>query len=391
MIHCEKSVGKTDAIGTTNIVCKSKNKRKIAFLIPNMCGGGAERVVATLSNAFADAGYDIRVITITDGECFYPLDSRVTYKAANLKVNRKNRLTKFFSQTSISLKGLKFIDKQIQEFNPDVVVVFLIKTSFMMYLLKLLGCKVKVIFSERSDPFARGKVMQFLLKTIYKKAEYFVCQGKKVADFYSYIPKDRLVIIPNPINIQAIPKELPIYRRKAIVTVGHLDANKNHELLINSFADIKKSFPEYVLEIYGEGAMRKTLQSQIDKLGLSECITLMGARKDVLERIAETELFVLPTRYEGFPNVLIEAMAVGLPVISTDFRTGIARDLIGPNNGLIVPMDDRWELSSAMKELLLDSEKRRIMSENNRQITEMLSISKVAEEWKRLIESCCGG
>ena len=181
-----------------------------------------------------------------------------------------------------------------------------------------------------------------------------------------------------------MPERL-IGEKRRVVSVGRLDKQKNFPLIIKSFAKLPDKFDEYILDIYGEGPERPYLQSLIDDEKMSDRITLCGAKQNLLSQINDADLFVLPSNYEGFPNALLEAMAIGLPVISTDFSTGIARELVLPENGRVVPVCDEEKMTEALCELLEDGELREKMGKNNREKCKEFYIPEIIQKWKDAI------
>ena len=172
-----------------------------------------------------------------------------------------------------------------------------------------------------------------------------------------------------------------------IVASGRLDPQKNFSLLIEAFSMVLKEINISVtLKIYGEGPQRNTLQSQINELQLGDKIILEGSVSDLHDRINGAALFVLSSNYEGFPNVLLEAMAMGLPVISTDFQSGITRELIGRENGIIVPVGDVRALKSAIVKILNNKIYRLKMRKNNPYVREQYNIDTIIKKWLKIIE-----
>lgn len=363
---------------------------KILFAIPRMGGGGAERVTANLANSLAEKDIDVRIVSIVGGESFYPLSGKIKLAGAGITVNRKNRIRAICSQAGNFFKAYKFIQKNIKSEKPDIVISFLVETDIIVWLTRVFGCRFYHVASERNDPTVRARFVQKILGHIYSRADLFVCQSRRVADYYTCVPDKNKVVIPNPINKYIIPVFCESMRRKAIVSVGRLDGQKNFCLLIDAFYRIQDKFPEYKLEIYGEGRMRGDLQKKIDSLGLKEKVFLLGAKSNVTECICGAEMFVLSSDYEGFPNALLEAMAVGLPVISTDFFTGVAKELIGRENGIVVPVGDVKALSEAMTELLSDAERLKMMGEANRKVVDKYSIDRITAIWEDNINRIFG-
>jgi GalNAc-alpha-(1->4)-GalNAc-alpha-(1->3)-diNAcBac-PP-undecaprenol alpha-1,4-N-acetyl-D-galactosaminyltransferase len=161
---------------------------------------------------------------------------------------------------------------------------------------------------------------------------------------------------------------------------------KNFPLLIKSFAKVSGEYPEYVLDIYGEGERRVQLENLINELGMGRQIHLKGASKQVQKDIADAELFVMSSDFEGFPNVLLEAIAIGLPVISTDFATGIARELVGEENGIIVPVGNLEKMAAAIDAMLSNDEMRHRMGRNNKEKAKKYYTKEIIQQWNEALD-----
>lgn len=361
-----------------------KNK-KILFVLPNMGGGGAERVIARLANAWAQNLCEVSIITLVNKPSFYKLDERVHFVRGNILIDRSNKWKTYWSKLIGFPSSLRFVYRTISKKHFDMVISFIPETDILVYICKLLGLRFHHISSERGDPFRKSLLRRWLLGFIYKRTSLFVCQSKKVFDYYSYIKPEAKCVIPNPIDLANLPAPInkPSLR---IVSVGRLCPQKNFALLIDSFAQIAAQFPDYRLDIYGEGPLRPALQTQIDKLGLQNKIMLKGSSPQVLKEIADAALFVFPSNYEGFPNALLEALALGLPLISTDFATGTARELIGPENGIIVPLGDKFAMAQAITTILSDPAKQKAMRNANIKKAKKYDLSIIIKQWEDALD-----
>ena len=282
----------------------------IMFIIPRMGGGGAERVTAHIANYLSENDYDVTLTTFISGESFYSLNKEINYIGASCNVSKTYMVKKYGKYHNF-----------------------------------------KWISSERAAPSERNIIYQRILNKIYQSTDMFVCQGNVMFDYYSFV--QNRCIIANPLFSLKLPEIIEERKPMEIVASGRLDPQKNFSLLIEAFSMVLKEINISVtLKIYGEGPQRNTLQSQINELQLGDKIILEGSVSDLHDRINGAALFVLSSNYEGFPNVLLEAMAMGLPVISTDFQSGIARELIGSENGIIVPVGDVRALKSAIVKIL---------------------------------------
>ena len=355
--------------------------KKIMFFIPRMGGGGAERVVANLANEFDKRGDKIIIYTPTDNKSFYKLNDSIKIIGENYSVSKK----KIIRQIVIGINGIRLwfaYSKRIRMEKPDVVISFLTETNLIA--LSHNHKKYKLIASERNDPTQKNIIMQRIIRKLYSRADVLVCQSKIIAKYYG---SSNVEVIPNPIDNSILPNYYLEERRKVIVGVGRLMNQKNFSNLITAFSLLPTSFREFTLEIYGDGVQRSKLETLIKSLNLQKRVKLMGAQKNVLELINDSSLFVMSSDYEGYPNALAEAMAVGLPVICTDFYSGTARELIGDNNGLIVPVGDSMAMAQAIVNILTNSEKREVMSKENLKIRDRLSINNIADMWYQVMKS----
>ena len=358
---------------------------KILFLIPRMNNGGAERVIAYFANEFSKNN-SVKILTLVGNKSFYELNSNVKFESLNCVINRKNKITRNYSMVKNFIEALRFISKKVNEFKPDVVISFLFETNLIVYLLKVFGKlkSIKWISSERCDPKKGNLLVRKLTNIIFMKTDLLVCQSKAVLNYYNRIKNK--IVISNPIDISLIPKPITEGNTLKICAVGRLMAQKNFSLLINAFYLLKQEANENVtLTIYGEGVLRNRLENQICSLNLEKSVFLPGKSNDVLNEIKDSTIFVMSSDYEGFPNALLEAMAVGLPVISTDFPTGTARELIHKENGIIVACGDKIALKNAMLELLNDKAKREKMRKNNLYVRDKYSVEKICRQWEEAI------
>lgn len=220
-----------------------------------------------------------------------------------------------------------------------------------------IGLPLKHVVSERNDPahFAGKRSTAIISRELIKLADAYVFQTKEAQAFYGGRIARNSVIIPNPLfNIQSMP--LSIYngeREKTIVTVGRLNPQKNHKLLIDAFSVIHKQYPEYSLKIWGEGSERNSLEEFVKEKGLEKHVFLPGVSNKVFKEIFRCSMFVLSSDFEGMPNALMEAMALGLPCISTDCPCGGPSFLINnEENGLLVDVGNKQQIVDAIIKLI---------------------------------------
>ena len=256
----------------------------------------------------------------------------------------------------------------------------------MAILLKMFGGKFRLVVSERCDPTERNFANRFFEKNFYHKADVTVCQSQKVIEFFKEKHRSKMVVIPNPIASTAIPDQFIGKRRHTVVGVGRLSEQKNFEMLIRAFSALPEKFNDYTLEIYGGGPLEDKLLKIIEEQGLTERAKLMGVKKNVMYYINDVALYVMSSNYEGFPNALAEAMATGLPVISTNFSTGVAEELIKEENGIVIPVCDEKALTKAMETMLSNEQQWASFSMENRKLLDALCEQNVMEKWKNVLD-----
>lgn len=370
------------------VLIADKNPR-VLFILPRMSGGGAERVVSMIANHLCQKDYDIGITVLVSEDSFYKLDSKIIFQSANFTVNRTNKAVRLLSLATNFINSILYIKRSIKEFRPDVVFSLLAETDIVTYLALFNQKHIYRICSERNDPTRRNQLIETILKTIYKKADAFVCQSQAVAQYYSSVPADKKVIIPNPIDLSLIPMAVKESAPMRIVSVGRLVKQKNFPLLIRSISEIIAQMPDVHLTIYGEGSERPYLEELIEHLGLQEHVELPGSTGEVHAKMRDASLFVMSSDYEGFPNALIEAIAMGLPVVSTDFATGVAREIVDENVGIVVPCADQLAITDAILTLLNNDELRLHIRKNGHSKVEKFDVHRVVEIWDDYLKHLC--
>ena len=346
---------------------------KIVFLSYLHGFGGAERQNVMLANAMAEMGHDVTLASISADNNKYTLDPKVKYiYLPDRKTNALRILTRY-----------QDIKRLLKEIKPDLTVNFWFQSAYLTALMskRITG---KVIYSERGDPGDKeySGALGFVRKLTLPRIDGFVFQSKGAQSYFDDGVQKRSTVISNPVFVKAEDYPVVEERRKAIVTVGRLHPQKNHKLLIEAFAQVADKIPEYSLEIYGDGELKEELQKQIDNLGLSTSAFLKGTSKKIHSLIYDAALFVLSSDYEGLPNTLIEAMALGIPCISTDCRPGGAREIIDDGvNGIIVPIGDSAALAVAINKLLKSNELQQSFSERGQTISVKCAGTQIYKEW----------
>lgn len=209
---------------------------------------------------------------------------------------------------------------------------------------------------QKEQTHITQKIFKIIRRILYPLSNGCVFQTKQAQEYYQNIIKCETKVIRNPLNPDFKVKPFDGIRTKRIVTMGRLSIEKNQIMLIDAFSKIAKCYPEYILEIYGDGPLRSELQQQIKTLNMENKIILKGRKDNIQQYIFDAEIFVLPSNSEGMPNALLESMALGLACISTDCPIGGAAVIIeNEKNGLLIPMNDVDALVQSIKILIEDS------------------------------------
>ena len=360
------------------------DRKRILILIPRMGGGGAERVVSILANNLCQK-YRIRIATLVSRGEFYQLNQEVELVSANYDISQGSDLSRRFSMGKNLISSLFFMRKNIKEFKPDIVFPWMKEIDLVSYFA-IKGLRgFKRINSERNDPSQRTRFYKKALAYVYRETDMLVCQTEFVAAFYHKVKNK--TVIPNPVDVKQYPSKVPEGTKKRIVSVGRLIGQKNFMMLEKAFAKIAKQYPDVTVTIYGEGPQRQMLENAIDQDGLKDRFILYGASKDVLNEIKDAAVFAFPTNFEGFPNALIEAIALGIPVVTTDFASGVAREIVNEKTGVLVPVGDVDAFANGLKELLDNPERRNYIRNHSHEVLEPFAIDKVIAMWDNLFQT----
>lgn len=349
--------------------------RKAVFLTHNLGAGGTERVIVELVKYFSTKGIECSIIRLNKREVIYSLPKEIELISLPNKFNNNviNKLWKY-----------KEFRKSIRYIKPDVVLAM--PEEIGIYAIPaLIGLNTPIVVSERNNPWVMPwkKETRLFRKLFYPLASGFIFQTDQAASFFSSRIQRKGRVIPNPLDLQRIPDIWEGPRRKEIVGVGRLDKQKNFSLLIRSFSKFYTRYPEYTLTIFGKGPLRQQLINLASSLLPENAYKFPGETSDLLNSIRGASMFILSSDYEGMPNVLIEAMAMGMPVVSTDCPSGGPAELIQDGvNGLLVPIGDVDAMSDAMSQLTASEEFRASLGKNAQDIRKLLDSTIVSEQWR---------
>jgi len=344
--------------------------------------GGAEKQIIWLSNQLAEHGYDVTLCVLNENKAPYTISKLV--KVVDLsQAEGRGRLRIW--------RRFWAFRKLVNSLVPDVTINYNLQSAYFCLGVSKKK-RGKVAYSERGDPYDKeySGLLGVVRDLTVARMDGLVFQSEGARDFFPERVRSRSVIIHNAVNVPQDRYPMPEDREKRIVSVGRLHPQKNQRLLIDAFALIAQEFPDYTLDIYGDGELHDALQNQIKNLGLESRITIHPSRKDIWDCIYKASLFVLTSDYEGMPNALMEAMALGLPCISTDCRPGGARTLINCGaNGMIVPIHDVMAITACMKRLITHPVESDQLARNARHLQDSHTEDMIYGQWNSFLSSLC--
>lgn len=360
---------------------------RVTLIIYALTPGGAERVLSIMANYWASKGWLITLLTFDNGSVapFYELDPRVQHLPMNLAGCSSNS----FGAIVNNWQRVQILRSGIINSQPDVVISFL-DTTNVTTLLAARKLPFPVIVDEQNHPaMCRvSKSWGLLRQWMYPQADQVVAITERALSYFSPQVQARGCVIPNPAMVVTRTEvaSVQLVTKPALIAMGRLDPQKGFDLLLQAFAPLKDRYPDWTLTILGEGALRLELETQRDQLGLHDRVNFLGAVKNPHDFLTHADIFVMSSRFEGFPNALCEAMASGLAVISADCLSGpreIIRDGI---DGLLVPTENVEALTAAMERLMADETERRRLAARAPEVTERFGLEQVMQMWEATIE-----
>ena len=345
---------------------------RVLFVSDSFTGYGAEHILKWLGNNLCIRGYNVTFLSLFEKD----RNRELMRMAESFNLGLPDRIY----NRNYFTTGIKFICQQCKIKNYDVVITFH-TNPFLLALFARPFCGYKLLHSERDNPYARDTVLSKLKMWLYRFSDVLVFQTEGARDFFNEDVKKKSVIIPNPILIPEL-RWRGCYS-KTLVNVGRLDIRyKRQDLLIKAFWMICKDNPEYKLCFYGDGIDKGRLKKLVIEYGLDDKVEFYGKVDNVQERLVDEGIFVMTSDSEGMPNALMEAMALGMPVISTDCEPGGAKALIDSEvNGLLVERASVEGLSTALMRLIEDKSMQTRLGDNARKKMKQFAPDLIFNQW----------
>lgn len=365
---------------------------KILFFVHSLASGGAERVTATLANHWALKGWQVSVVSIDAVEAdFYALDNRIRRIPLRMAAHSQPSMQGVMG----NLRRVRALWSILRRERPDVAVAMMSTPSATLALAgRLAG--VPSIGSERIHPPALplGRAWETVRKRTYPLLAGFVAQTRDSATWLSENAGARnIAVIPNPVEFPLsvhAPRLSPstalasFRGGRMLLAVGRLEPQKGFDRLLSAFASLAARHPDWVLVVLGRGSLGEALKQQAIDLGIGGRVILPGAVGNLGEWYEAADLYALTSRFEGFPNTLLEAMAYGRPAVAVDCETGPREIMRNEVDGILVPQADSDALVAGMDRMMSDANLRKQCAERAIEVRERFSVEQIARQWETL-------
>lgn len=348
---------------------------KIAFIISSLGYGGASKMMAFVANSLAQlTSNEVYILVYENNNIIQPINKNI-----NLILMKKIHTQKVIRR----FQQLFSVYKHIKIIRPDILISFL---NFPNLYAIIIGnyLKIPVIISERGDPYQRKGTKDKFFDIAYNWADGAVFQTDTAKEYFNKKIQSKSVVIPNPVLHNRSNKTYNNnISNHEIIFIGRFELKqKRQDIMLYAFAEVLKHYPDARLKFYGTGKDEIKIKELAHKLSIYEKVFFMGYTSNINEVLLESEVYVLTSDYEGIPNTLIEAMALGMPVIATDCSPGGARLLVQNNkNGIIVNKGDYKAIANGIVKVFSSPEFKLSISQNALSITDTYSEDIISSMW----------
>jgi len=358
--------------------------RKMLFVIHGVGYGGAGKMIVYVANAMADFGHEVILFSYDNNKCNYELNSKVTL-VTNI-ITSKNKYQK-------ALKSINEIRKKIIYYKPDIIISFLSDGNAYSYIASKL-CKIKtpLVVCERGDPNNDNASFSKIMQLIFKNAEGAVFQTEGAQSYFKNSLGKRSVIIPNPVMKNNVVLEKFKNRRDEIVFPARFtNIQKCQDVMVKAFKSVNRKYPNMKLVFIGDGPDQEKIKNMVIEEKLERSVDFIGSIDNVLERIKLAKIFAITSDYEGIPNSLIEAMSIGMPVVSTNMSPGGAELLIENNiNGLLAPIGDSKAIAESIGYFIENPDRADEIGTKAKEIENRFSDERIRQLWNNYLDKVVG-
>ena len=344
---------------------------RIVFVTSTLHAGGSERVMALLANALSERQHHVEIVCLNQHLVFYPLRDDVEVLFA-----RDEAHSNFIGSK------LRWMRGYIKRKQPDVVIAFMLEV-YCATLCALMGLQVPVITSDRISPSFFDYYKRYMRWMLLRLCSHHVVQTQQVLSSCPKSVKKRTTIIPNPVTNEVF-REMDVEKGNVIIAVGRLAPQKNYPMMFSAFATIAKEFPDWKLVVWGEGPLRSSLELLVKSLQLDGRVLLPGRTEHVIDELRKSKVFCMASNYEGMSNAMLEAVCVGLPVLTTDV-SGASDMIRNGEDGFICKVGDEKGFASCLKQLISDETMMRQMGMRNRQKADRFKEEVIVDQWEQVI------
>lgn len=366
-------------LGNMEMMCMNG---EIAFITPSVSYGGAEKILIFVANSCASVFDKVTIISLKKDKPALNIDHRVNVVYLNNKSRSKYK-SKLLNKVVEKIKIVQMLRKSLKEINPNLLVAFGVNYIFISFLASI-GLNIKIIGSERRSPQHLSFIWKSISRLIYPRCDGIVFQLEEAKSFYNTKTNYKSIVIPNP---YLSPKNYVPYdtdkRHKTITAAAaRLEHAKGFDILIKAFKLVKEKHPDFELVIYGCGNPDSEYGELIKSLKIEDSIKFPGLVADVVDAVYRSSVFVLPSRFEGIPNILLEVMGAGVPTVSCDCSPGGPRLLTdNGRRGLLVGVNDYKELSNAICKIIEDKALSTKLSNCGLEVRNEFRKEKISKMW----------
>ena len=352
------------------------NDNNIVIVMPSLTSGGAERVISVLANNWIEKGYKVNLILWNAENKFYAINKNINIIDLNFRY--KNRIERLYKQLIV----IYSLRQQLKILKPKFVLSFL-SLNNIVTLISSLFLNTKIIISERNNPkelsIDLSERLFFVRKFLYKNfADGIICQTELAKELISKeFPKIKISSIPNPIKMPNTNRKH--VEENLLLNIGRLHPQKGQLDLLDIISKLETK--NFKLIILGEGPLRSELEIKIKELNLEKNVYLKGAVDNIEEWLSKSSIFVFPSKYEGFPNALAEAMLAGVPSISYDCDTGPKQLINDSVNGFLINLNDKQDFTNKIDLLLNNKELRNRFSSESKKLIHELNEDIISEKY----------
>ena len=362
---------------------------KLALVIANFLNGGAERVLLNLANHFLARHDSVSLVALG---AISPRFYRLPATLAKYELHATGQSRSFVGAIGNNVQRLRLLRQTICRIDPDVVISFMDHTNILT-ILALTGTRYPVVVTEHFDPYTRscGRIWSLLRRYTYPRAARLICVSLGASEYFHWLRRSKLQVIYNPIAqpdptqpVRELPPGADAQKHWAMA-MGRLTPQKGFDLLLTAFARLAQQHQDWQLIILGDGELRGELEALRDRLGLQRQALLVGHVSEPFALLARAELFVMSSRFEAFPNALIEAMACGVPAVSFNCRSGPDEIIRHDVDGLLVPPGDIEALAAAMERLMASPTERTRLAAQAIASGDRFALPKIMGIWEELL------